>query len=232
MALLLKDKKGELVELPTRNELSSTRYQVNVTPRPDGRATLAIAAEYKGEDAIDMRDDLLPLSESARTAYLQDWLEQRRPGSVLNSHEIENLGVFREPLKIEMEVESPGLVTVADGIIVVQGCTLSCIENNPLSRRARAHPFYVDRGWNLVETVTIHAPEGMKPALPATRTHASSSVGRHTLGCVTKGDSAIKCTRTFVAQRYRWSPNEYPGVRDMFDKIVQADQTKVAFQSD
>ena len=37
--------------------------------------------EFSGQDAVDLRDDLVPASESDRTAYFKEWLSNRRSGA-------------------------------------------------------------------------------------------------------------------------------------------------------
>src|SRR6185503_10126894 len=131
-ALLLKTNQGEQVTLPSRTELSTAKYKVVVKPRPDSKADLEVEAEYQGEDAIEMRDELAPAAETARLAFLQHWVTEHRPGSALRSHTIENLADVGKPLVIKMAIEAPGLVTVADDVFLVRGCVLTCEESNPV----------------------------------------------------------------------------------------------------
>jgi hypothetical protein len=230
-ALLLKKTGGELLDLPVKNEMSTARYRVTVKPQPDGRAGLDIEAEFRGEDAIDMRDTLLPLGDDARERYLQKWLDGKRDGAVLASHTIEALEEFDEPLVINMKAEAPGLVTVADGVLAVRGCVLNCYDVNPLAHGERVHPLYVDRGWNWEETVLIEAPEGMAAAPGPSPIVTRTAVARMSFRCSPQGEAGIRCTRQFLARRSRWPASEFTKVRDMFDQIVQADQTRIAFQT-
>src|SRR5262249_43350063 len=79
-ALFLKAGQGEVGALAVRNELSTSKYQVSVKPRPDAKAEVEIEARLTGEDAIDEREKLAPYSESARGDYLKRWLERALPG--------------------------------------------------------------------------------------------------------------------------------------------------------
>jgi hypothetical protein len=230
-ALLLAKSGAELVNLPKKHELSTTRYKITVRPQQDGRAGLTIEAEFRGEDAVDFRDVLLPAGQDARKAFLQNWLDRRRDGAVLGSHTIEQLEEFDKPLRIKMEAEAPGLVTLADGVMAVRGCILSCYDANPIPRGERTHPLYVDRGWNTEETVIIEAPEGMVPAPAPPAVVARTAVALMNLRCTLQGESGVRCTRQFIARRNRWPAAQLVKVREMFDKIVAADQTRVVFQT-
>src|SRR5262249_35739588 len=152
-----------------------------VKPRADGRADLEAEVEYSGEDAIDLRDDLAPTAESARLSYLQEWVAERRPGAALRSDTIENLDDVDKPLVVRMNIESPGLVTSAEGLVMVRGCILSCQEINPISSGTRQYPFFLMRGLNSEETVVIEPPKDMKPSGMPSPAVVRSEIGSLTL---------------------------------------------------
>lgn len=234
-ALLIKDPKGEIVTgemvtLPTKNELSTSRYKIGVKPRKDGKADVEVEAEFLGEDAVDLRSEIVPAAEATRKEYLEKWVADRRNGALLRTYVIENLEDFEKPLRLKLGLEVPGLVTSADEIVLVRGCVLTCEEANPISRGPRQQPFYVDRGWNEEETVTIQAPQGMKTAQAPPAFSTKSVIGNLVFTCIPQGDDAFKCSRLFVARRNRWPASEQANIRAMFDKIVEADRTTVAFQ--
>lgn len=229
-ALYITDTGSIMITLPPGGESGATRYQITARPRPDGKADLEIVAEFEGDDAIEMRQDLLPASEAARTAYLQEWLKDARPGAELKGFKLEDPDAIDKPLRIKMSVEAPDLVTRAEGLLLVRGCVLDCKDSNPISRSQRAYPFYVDRGWNDQQTVTVVPPAGMastampKPAL------AKSSLGSLTFSCSSQTDGAVTCTRRFTAPRGRWPAGEQDAIRKMFDSVVEIDRTTVSFE--
>jgi hypothetical protein len=229
-ALLIKDKQGEVIDLPVRNELSATRYRVTVSPLPGGRADLEVEAQYQGEDAIELREELLPIGEEARKTFLQTWADDERPGAVVKSYTIEHLDAIDQPLSIKMQLEAPGLVTMAEGIVLVRGCVLTCFDTNPITRGTRQHPFYVDRGWNDDETIIIRPPAGMGSAQTPPPLQARSSITSLNSSCSSQGDGSVRCTRQYVARRNRWPASELTSLRAMFERVVQADRGTVAFQ--
>jgi hypothetical protein len=228
-ALLIKDGQGELIDLPQKNELSVSRFKTTVRPRPDGRADIETEAEFLGEDAIDLRRDLVPAAESARLAFLQKWVADRRGGAALRSHVLENLEDVEKPLRMKLVFEAPGLVTVADDLLLVRGCVLTCEDGNPVSRRARRHPFYVDRGWNEEETVLIQAPQGLQAQAVPAGASARSEVATLTFSCMSQGDGA-RCSRQFVARRNRWPATVQENLRKMYDRVLEVDRSTVALQ--
>jgi len=229
-ALYITDDGSALINLPRKDEISATRYDINLKPRPDGKADLDVLAEYEGEDAIEMRQELAPAAESARTSYLQEWLREARPGATLRSHQLENLEAIDKPLRIRMGIEASDLVTKADDLMLVRGCVLECEDVNPISRGERLHPFYVDIGWNDRQTVTVVPPAGMKSASPPAPATARSAIGSLTFACSAQTDGSVRCERRFVVPRNHWTADQHAGIRAMYDKIVEADRTSVALQ--
>jgi hypothetical protein len=57
-----------------------------------------------------------------------------------------------------------------------------------------------------------------------------SALGSLTVSCSSQGDGSMRCTRRFTAPRGRWPAAEKDNIRKMFDSIVEADRTAVAFQ--
>jgi hypothetical protein len=229
-ALLLKSDEGELVTIPEKSEPGATKHRVTVRPLPDGKAELQVETEYSGEDAIQMRDELAPAAEAARLSYLQHWVADQRPGAALRSHTIENLEDVDRPLVIKMSIEAPGLVTVAEGLLLVRGCALTCQDSNPMSRASRLHPFFVQRGRNEEETVTIEPVEGMKAGTMPAPVIAQSQIASLSFSCASEANGGARCSRQFVERRSRAAAGSMGGIRAMYDKVVEADRTTVAFQ--
>jgi transglutaminase-like putative cysteine protease len=231
-ALLLRENENGVVSMPVKNELSTTKFKVTVKPRPDAKADLDIEARFSGEDAIELREELIPASESKRNDFMKSWLSKARDGAVLVSWSAENLDKIEEPLVLKIKAEAGGLVTLAEGIQIVQGCVLFCQESNPISKAARQHPFYVDRGWNDSQEVLIVPPTGMKAAPVPLGSTARSAIGSMSLSCVSHDEEGVVCSRQFIARRNRWAASERESIRTMFDKIVEADRTAVSFQAE
>jgi uncharacterized protein DUF3857/transglutaminase superfamily protein len=231
-ALYITETGSALINLPQKDEPGGTRYQVTVKPRPDGKADIDVVAEFQGEDAIEMRQELLPAAESARTTYLQGWLKEVRPGAELKNYKAQDLEAIDKPLRLTMSLEAPELITKAEPLLLVRGCVLKCEGSNPVSRRERTYPFYVDRGWNEEQTVTIVPPVGMRAADPPKPASLKSALGTLTFSCSSQADGSMRCTRRFTAPRGRWPAAEQAGIRKMFDSIVEVDRTSVAFQEE
>jgi hypothetical protein len=179
---------------------------------------------------MDLRDRLLPLSESGRLDALRDWLDDLRPGTTLRSARFENLEQPSEALVIHLEADGVGLVTVADDLLAVRRCVLSCYDSNPIRPGARQHPLYVDRGWSEDQTVDVVPPEGMVAVDPPASTVGRTAVASFSASCEVSGDGSFTCTRSFSAKRNRWAPAELARVRGLIDRIVESDQAVVAFR--
>jgi hypothetical protein len=227
-ALVINGTQGELVDLPVRNEVSSTRYRETVKPSKDGKAEVQLEAQYLGEDAIEMREDLVPAAAAARETFIKEWLGEHRPGAALESLSFDNLEDATKPLIVKMSFQAPGLVTIADETMLVRGCVVSCMDSNPLSHSVRTYPFYIDRGWNDEETVMIEAPQGLAAGAMPQAVNARCSMATESMTCMAYGEGGARCVRQFSARRNRWPASENAAARAMFDTIVQGDRNAVA----
>jgi len=229
-ALLMNGEQVQVVTLPRKDETNTTRYGVTIRPKADGKADVDVVAEYQGEDAIEWRDELLPASEADRAKAVQDWVQKDLPAADLHAQAIQDLEALDKPLRISFSVEAPGLVTKADNLMLVRTCVVGCLATNPISRARRVYPFFVDRGWNREESVTVVPPAGMKAAQMPPAVTAESAVGQFRLSCRPLGDGGAICKRSFVAPRGRWAASEGDDIRALFERIVEADRTTVPLQ--
>ena len=129
-----------------------------------------------------------------------------------------------------MTIEAPDLVTKADELVLVRGCVLDCKESNPIPNRTRQYPFSIDPGWSREQIVTIVPPEGMKLTQPSQPLEAKSIIGSMSFSCSAQTDGSARCTRRFTVPRGQWPASTQNGIRAMYDKIVEADRSTVAFE--
>jgi hypothetical protein len=223
---LLLEGEGELGELPKKAESGSTAFEVTVAPQLDGKAKLEITVTLEGEDAIDLRQTLVPASGTAREGELVDWLEEARSGMHITSVEVEGLDLPEEPLTVHASAEASGLVTVAEDALAVQACVLSCYDSNPLGA-ARTYPFYLDYVWREKQVVTVVPPEDWVAAEAPPGATARYPVGTYNLRCRVDDEAGGRCTRTLSMKRGRWATAEAPRIQEMFDKVVAADHTMI-----
>ena len=227
-ALLIKGKEGEIVVMPPRKQPSGTRYDVALKPLPDGSAEATVVAEFIGEDAMDMREELAPAAESARLEFMQDWVADRRSGTALIKHTIEDLEDSEKPLKIRMDLRLPGLVTLADDVLLVRACAMTCRETNPMSRTRRVHPYYVERGWDEEEVIHISTSNGLRQGSLPKPASAESPIGALSFVCQAEEGAGVRCTRKFAARRGQRPAGVHEAVRRMYEGIVQIDRSMVS----
>lgn len=229
-ALLIKGLEGELITLPKMMERSLTRYDVHVKPRANGLAEVDIASTFIGEDAVEMRERWAPESTKAQSTDIEAWVHKSLPGAEVLSQEFEDLENVDKPLVLDLKLTAPGLVTSAGDVALVDATPFAGYSSNPVSSRKREHPFFVDRGWNIQEEVTIAPPEGMEVSDVPPVQVAISGIARLTSRCSKQPDGGAQCSRTFVAPRRHWRASENVRFRSMFDKIVEIDRRPVAFR--
>jgi hypothetical protein len=152
-------------------------------------------------------------------------------GSTLQDFSIEDLETIDKPLRIRMKLEAPALVTRAEDLTAVRGCALDCYTGNPIPRGDRRYPIYIDRPMARESQTTIKGPEGAHAAPMPKPVSLDSIFGTYKLSCAAAQDGSVTCNRSLNLPRSRWPETTGPALRTLFDQIVQADRTSVAFNA-
>jgi hypothetical protein len=221
---------GEIVLLPPGGDPPPTRYQVTVTLRPDGQAEADVTADLPGDDAADLRADLVPASEAERRQRLEQWVDRLHTGARLGDVQLKDLEDLDRPLGIHARLELPGFVTRADEILAVSACSVDCVTTNPVSRADRRHAIYVDRGIRTETTTTFRPPAGMAAATPPAAGNAVTTLGRINGTCRSVEGGGLECRRTMALPRQRYAAMDGPELRSLFDKAMAIDATKLLFK--
>jgi hypothetical protein len=219
---------GEVVQLPEGSDPAPTRYQVTVALRPDGPVEAEVTAEIPGDDAMDLRADLIPASETERRERLEKWADRLHTGARLTDVQVKDLEEFDRPLGIHARLEIPGLLTKADEVFAVSSCPVDCVTSNPVSRADRRHAIYVDRAIRSETTTLFRPPAGMAAAGGLPPAVATTSVGRMSATCRIV-DGAVECRRTLALPRQHYVAQAGEELRTLFEKTVAIDARKILF---
>jgi hypothetical protein len=256
-ALLLDGAKGTILGLPQKTDVGLTRYDASLRPLRDGSADVEATVTFTGEDAVEMRDDLIPASTAERHDIILDWLDEASPGSALADFEPKDLEDVDAPLHLRLHIVARGHVTLADEALAIQPCVFDCYAANPIGSGSRTQPFFVDRGRRRMQVVTLIPPDGVTQAVLPDPGSASSALGAMSFGCESKGGdgpegardpgdaapgsgtagsdatggSRVECVRAFTLPRSRIEANADDEVRAMFDAIVALDRARVVFRA-
>lgn len=230
--ILHDDNTGEVTKLPMGAAQSKTSYVTAVTPQPDGRAVIESVVEMTGDDAAEMRDTLVPESESDRRTRITRWTGDMLEGATLQEFSFEDLETIDKPLRIKLKLEAPALVTRAEDVTAVRGCALDCYTSNPVPRSDRRYAIYIDRPMTRESLTTIKAPQGARAAPMPKPVSLDSIFGTYKLSCTASQGGDVTCGRNLNLPRSRWPETTGQAFKKLFDQIVQSDRTSVAFSSE
>jgi hypothetical protein len=230
--ILHDDNTGDVTKLPLAAAPSKTSYTTTLTPLPDGKSSIEAVVEMTGDDAADMRNALVPESEADRRTRITRWTGNMLEGSTLQDFSVEDLETIDKPLRIRMKLEAPALVTRAEDLTAVRGCALDCYTGNPIPRGDRRYPIYIDGPMARESQTTIKGPEGAHAAPMPKPVSLDSIFGTYKLSCAAAQDGSVTCSRSLNLPRSRWPETTGPALRTLFDQIVQADRTSVAFNAE
>jgi Domain of Unknown Function with PDB structure (DUF3857) len=227
-AALMIDATPKLMVLPREAQPGRTRYTEDLSPGAQGGTGIEVEATFWGEDAMDMRDDLVPVGGEERTAVLQQWLRNRRAGASLLRYSLEHLDDLDAPLVLKMTINVPGAVSTSEGAILVRGCVLSCYDANPIPGAQRRYPIYIDQGWNTEEILTVHVPPGDTVAPLPPPVHQNATVASLEWSCSTPSADTARCTQHVTGASMHLQSGDAGALRSFFDDVVQSDRNQVA----
>src|SRR6185369_10421464 len=167
-------------------------------------------ADLPGDEAADLRADLVPASEAERRKRLEEWADDLHTGAHLGDVQLKDLEEVDRPLNIHARLEIPGFVTRADENFLVSACTVDCVTSNPVSRADRRHAIYVDRGIRTETTTTFRPPAGMTAATPPAAGNAATTLGRVHDVCKAVEGGGLECRRTMALPRQRYAATDGP----------------------
>ncbi|HXI01900.1 MAG TPA: DUF3857 domain-containing protein, partial [Candidatus Saccharimonadales bacterium] len=196
-AALTIDENGKLIVLPREEEPGRTRYVEDLTPTAAGGGDIKVEATLTGEDAMELREDLVPSAADHRTTVLQHWLDDRQAGARLKDASVEHLDDPDAPFVLKMTIDVPGVVTGSEDALLVRGCVLSCYDNNPIPGTERHYPIYLDRAWDTEEDLTVHVPPGRTVAPLPGRVSRNASVLNLDWSCEAPAAGTVRCRQRF-----------------------------------
>lgn len=182
---------------------------------------------YKyGYDALRARNRI---RSSGEDAYLQAF-EKNAEGILVNEFEYNNLEDPEKPFVESYEIEftdNPG----ASERIYWPAFPFDKMDENPFKLPERHYPVDFGAGWEIHNQVNITLPEGFEASsLPEDVAIALPASGGSFMMESTQYGRNINLGSKIVLSKPRYSPQEYPYLKEFFQQIVQAQAATIILE--
>lgn len=227
-ALLLDKNGGSFVVVPTATaDKSITRRTADLVLNKDGSLKGEVTVEFKGNEALERRLDVLTTDDIGRRLNLanefQSWLPEH---SGLRLNDVQGWESADEPLIAHFSVELPDFATVADQRLLLAANLFRSGETMAFSSGERNYPVYFPYTYEVIDKVNVRVPTGYRlEAAPNGQDIKSSSTRFITTRSLQ--DNQLVLTRAVVVNSIYFQPDQYEALKVFFNKLRAADEEQV-----
>ncbi len=186
--LIGEEGEGRLMHTPAsipEDNLSDMNWEVAL--QADGSAHIIAHMSYEGITANEIRHQLRVLSPSDQKEWLEILMEERSPGSQVDSFEIKHLWEPHHPLRINFNFYSDRFAQVIPGMVVIRpGKMINEKLHTYFHNITRSHPVRLQIPAARKFTIVISLPENWRPEIESDSLSQDDSFGRYILAWETK----------------------------------------------
>lgn len=221
------DRKTDWLPLAPEVKKATTTY-INAQMQKDGSIKGKMKCSYIGYAGIERRKEIYGFEDMAE--YKKD-IEQQLKIATISEFEISNTESLAEPLseKMSIEIEAPGMM--GGNRFMFNPFIFHRWKKNPFRSSERLYP--VDFGAPIIErfVFTIDLPKNISITnLPEDLALALPNEGGRYLLSTTVKDGKLLISSSLNINRILYTSEEYHFLKELFNRIVQAQNTDIIFE--
>ncbi|PTQ93634.1 transglutaminase superfamily protein [Mucilaginibacter yixingensis] len=221
------DKPSYWIDLKAEKQTKTYAFDLKLTD--DGKLKGSMTCYSRGYDAYNKRKQIKNFNTVDE--YVEDLDNRLKKMKILKS-EIHNLDSLEQPLAEKYEIEINAYDDMQnDKRLSFNPFLYDRTTSNPFKLAERTFP--VDCGAPSEERfiLTVHLPDKMTTeALPQQVGLALPNQGGRFLLGYTPTDDGFNCSYSIQFNRSLYSSEEYPYLKEMYNKIIQAESAEVVFK--
>lgn len=227
-ALLLDKNGGTFVVVPTATaDKSITRRTADLVLNKDGSLKGDVTVEFRGNEALERRLDVLNTDDVGRRlsleSELQSWLPEH---SGVRLNDVQGWESADEPFVAHFSIELPDFATAADQRLLLPANLFRSGETMAFNSGERQYPVYFPYTYEMIDKVNVRAPVGYRlEAAPNGQDVKSSSTRFITTRSFL--DNQLVLTRAVVVNSIYFQPEQYEALKGFFSKLRAADEEQM-----
>jgi hypothetical protein len=214
---LIEGPEGKIVPIPySESKLTQLIRQCQYVMGTDFAISGSVSSRLGGQRGRRIRMELLNEEEKQRDAALRKMLADDYPNLTFDSLKTEYLDADDHPLQVAYQVTFPAVAPQGDRLMLNPFDYLSTAAS-PFEATERKMPVYFSYAYQANESAQLSIPVGWKiEALPHDTLWANPAgkCGFH----VQESGDGLSVQRIFVLNTPYWSVENYPAVRELFQK--------------
>jgi hypothetical protein len=228
-ALRVTNKRGEFVTTPVSNsENNQLQRDITLELSPDGNAQAKVVSRYRGQRALDFRNQLFKLSDRQREHRFRSDVEDGLPGARVTKTSWVGLEDTNGPVEFHYSLELPRFAQVLGSRLVLSPM-LFAVESE-LKSWKRESPVYIHYPYSEIQTVTIVPPQGYEvEVLPLPR-NRTGVVGSYAFETSRESGGAL-LRRKFSIDGFIFQPGpQYTLLKRHLDLVQAGDELQLVFR--
>ena len=224
--LLVKAETGQIFNIKTTSSNNVQDIESTIILDCNGSVESDVKIKCEGYVAMTEREKI---NKTTQKEYIEDFVDDYYENAKLDTFKISNLDSIYKPLEITITFKIPEYAQIVENMVYFSAVLLSKLTENPFKRKKRN--FAVDYSYTISksEKSTIKIPECFKISeLPLKTRTGISKISFISL--FLSSENTIEITRNYRRSRLSISPVEYADLKNMFDKIIDSDDSQIILE--
>ncbi|OOQ59875.1 DUF3857 domain-containing protein [Mucilaginibacter pedocola] len=221
------DKPSYWIDMPTKQRKAQTSAY-DFTLQPNGKLKGTITAYYIGYDAYEKRKAIKKFNTTEE--YVENLDEQLTKTKIISS-EITNLDSLNLPITEKYEVEIDAFDKGNQAKLAFNPFFFDRITNNPFKLTERLYP--VDWGMPSDDRfiLNMHLPDGyeVESAPQGLGISLPNGGGKFITNFAGEGNN-FTFSNVFQLNKSVYEPEEYPYLKELYNKVIAAERAEIVFK--
>ncbi len=200
-----------------------------VTLQADGSLTGSLKCSDSGHNGFEVRKTYLKDGEKT---FTENKFTKPLPTAEVSSFSVDNQDKIDKPFKTNYEFQIPDFAATLGDKLYIAPMLTEAITENPFKLKERSFPvnFAYPRTWQYMLNLVL--PEGYTvDELPKGESvKLENGAGSFTFVAQMMGENRLQLASTVKIKQIEFLPEEYPYIKEFFDRIVAKHAEKIAFK--
>jgi transglutaminase-like putative cysteine protease len=231
-ALVYGKRDSRFIETPVSHATANIdSREIKVEPTPDGGAEAVFESKNTGQRAIQLRNELIGLPIEERRQRMFAAVRDLKPLASLreDSLSITNLNDPGSPLTVRVALGLSDAVTRTESRMIVRPALISRPGSTLLPAPRRANSLYFHYPYSEVDRVSVTVPDGYEVEHLPDPVVLDIGAAKYRASFTQTGTQVVY-ERLLVLDAIMFTVDEYPVVKQFFDRVSQADNQVISMR--
>lgn len=225
--LLINEDNGKIIALDLPKAKSRKDIETIGKLQDDGSLVLETYFFCDSYIANSIRKSI---DKKGEKEYFEDLIDDLYENAALDSFIVTNFDSLSKPLELTFYFKLPDYVQKVGNLVYFQPPLFTKIDDNPFKSKIRYFPIDYSKTVMYSERVKINLPESYKTSEIPKR--VKRNIPKFTFSTFYfASDNIIEINRNYRRNKIQFHQNEYHDLRNMFDRIVEADDSQIIIES-